>query len=167
MDAKAELVALLPCLRRFAIGLTGSREQADDLVQTACLKALERWHQWTPGTSLKSWTFRIVQTTWIDQKRYEARRPTTSDETVLATLPDRASDGAQERRQTLRRVRDHIAELPENQRAALLLVAVEGLSYREASDVLQVPIGTVMSRLARARAGLSARLENAAKRDAS
>lgn len=64
-DPRAELVSLLPRLRRFAFGLTGDAHVADDLVQAGCLKAIERWHQWQPDTSLASWMFRILQTTWV------------------------------------------------------------------------------------------------------
>ncbi|MEM9724355.1 MAG: sigma-70 family RNA polymerase sigma factor [Pseudomonadota bacterium] len=157
MDAKAELVEMLPKLRRFALGLTGAPDRADDLVQAACLKALERWHQWRPGTSLRSWLFRIVQTTWIDQKRFDARRPTTSEESVLHSIADDAQSGAPELKRLLGEVMEEVLKIPEDQRVALLLVTVEGLSYQEAADCLQVPIGTVMSRLSRARRRLADR----------
>lgn len=161
MDAHAELIALLPRLRRFALGLTGSRDSADDLVQTGCVKALDHWHQWTPGTSLHSWMFRILQTTWIDQKRTEARRPTTSDEDVLNQLTGDDGESHQEARQMFRTVRQEIAKLPEDQRVVLLLVTVEGMSYRDTAGTLGIPIGTVMSRLARARKRIADHIEGA------
>ena len=163
MDPHSELIALLPRLRRFALGLTGSRDQADDLVQTGCLRALERWHQWTPGTSLHSWMFRILQTVWIDERRMNARRPTVSDDDAIARLP--GADGADrhEARDTLRKVRDEIARLPDDQRVVLLLVTVEGLSYREAAGTLDIPVGTVMSRLARARKRIAERVDGATR----
>jgi RNA polymerase sigma-70 factor (ECF subfamily) len=71
---QAELVALLPRLRRFARGLAGAPDQADDLVQAACERAIARIHQWTPGTRLDSWMFRIVQTIWLDEKRAQRVR---------------------------------------------------------------------------------------------
>ncbi|MCU0943336.1 MAG: sigma-70 family RNA polymerase sigma factor, partial [Hydrogenophaga sp.] len=86
-DPRAQIVSLLPRLRRFARGLTPDRHLADDLVQSACLKALERWHQWQPGTSLASWLFRIVQNTWIDEFRARARQPVDDDEDALLDLP--------------------------------------------------------------------------------
>jgi len=78
IDPRAELISLLPRLRRFAYGLTGDGHQADDLVQTGCLKAIERWQQYQPGTSLASWLFRILQTTWLDEYRTRQRQQTDS-----------------------------------------------------------------------------------------
>jgi RNA polymerase sigma-70 factor, ECF subfamily len=124
-------------------------------VQAACLKALERWHQWQPGTSLASWLFRIVQNTWIDEFRSRARQATDPDEDALLELPGEDGRAVVERRSELRAVRQAMAALPEEQRAVLLLVTVDGLSYQEAADALGVPMGTVMSRLARARARLA------------
>ena len=89
-DPRAQIVSLLPRLRRFACGLTHDPPLADDLVQTACLKALERWHQWQPDTSLASWMFRIVQTTWIDDYRSRQRRP---EDTVIEHLPEAVGEG--------------------------------------------------------------------------
>jgi RNA polymerase sigma-70 factor (ECF subfamily) len=154
-DPRAQIVSLLPRLRRFAHGLTPDRHLADDLVQAACLKALERWHQWQPGTSLASWLFRIVQNTWIDEFRSRARQATDSDEDALLDLPGEDGRAVVERRSELQAVRRGIAALPEEQRAVLLLVTVDGLSYQEAADALGVPMGTVMSRLARARGKLA------------
>lgn len=154
-DPRAQIVSLLPRLRRFAHGLTPDRHLADDLVQAACLKALERWHQWQPGTSLASWLFRIVQNTWIDEFRSRARQATDSDEDALLDLPGEDGRAVVERRSELQAVRRGIAALPEEQRAVLLLVTVDGLSYQEAAEVLGVPMGTVMSRLARARGKLA------------
>jgi RNA polymerase sigma-70 factor, ECF subfamily len=154
-DPRAQIVSLLPRLRRFARGLTPDSHLADDLVQAACLKALERWHQWQPGTSLASWLFRIVQNTWIDEFRSRARQATDPDEDALLELPGEDGRAVVERRSELRAVRQAMAALPEEQRAVLLLVTVDGLSYQEAADALGVPMGTVMSRLARARARLA------------
>lgn len=155
IDPRAELISLLPRLRRFAYGLTGDGHQADDLVQTGCLKAIERWQQYQPGTSLASWMFRILQTTWLDEYRTRQRQQTDSwDEGFDELIGD---DGTTllEARSEARAVRRLVAELPEDQRAVLMLVAVEGLSYKEAAEVLELPLGTVMSRLARARGRLA------------
>jgi RNA polymerase sigma-70 factor (ECF subfamily) len=158
-DMKSELVSLLPRLRRFAIGLTGNVDQADELVQAGCLKALERSDQWRPGTSLASWMFRILQTTWIDERRTFQRRATVAD--TDAVERHAGDDGARQHdaRDTLRDVERQIAALPEEQRTVLLLVCVEGLAYREAAEVLDLPVGTVMSRLARARGRLADALQ--------
>jgi RNA polymerase sigma-70 factor (ECF subfamily) len=156
---QAELVALLPRLRRFARGLAGVPDQADDLVQAACERALARIHQWTPGTRLDSWMFRIVQTIWLDQKR--AQRVRTGEGRIDADSPlvepELAIDGAREMEShiTYDAVRRAMARLPEEQRAVMTLVCVEGQSYKEAADTLAIPIGTVMSRLSRARTALA------------
>lgn len=158
-DPRAQIVSLLPRLRRFAHGLTPDRHLADDLVQTACLKALERWHQWQPGTSLASWLFRIVQTTWIDEFRSRARQATDNDEDALLALPGEDGRAVVERRSELHAVRRAIMALPEEQRVVLLLITVDGLSYQETAQALGLPLGTVMSRLARARGKLADAIE--------
>ena len=159
-DVKDEMVALVPRLRRFAYALSGSRDEGDDLVQAACLKALGALDQFTPGTRLDAWMFRIVRSCWIDRLRIRARRPEDSDSATLDALSD---DGLAERtaeaRLTVARVRTLMAGLPADQREVLALVAIEGLSYRDAAEVLGTPVGTVMSRLARARARLTAGME--------
>ena len=165
-DPRAQIISLLPRLRRFASGLTHDGHMADDLVQTACLKALERWHQWQPDTSLASWMFRIVQTTWIDDYRSRQRRP---EDTVIDDLPEAVGEDGRElveRRSELRAVRLAIAALPDDQRAVLMLVTVDGLSYQEAAQALNIPLGTVMSRLSRARIRLADQLGHAGNRHA-
>lgn len=155
IDPRAELISLLPRLRRFAYGLTGDGHQADDLVQTGCLKAIERWQQYQPGTSLASWMFRILQTTWLDEYRTRQRQQTDSWDEGFDELMGDDGTSLLEARSEARAVRRLVAELPEDQRAVLMLVAVEGLSYKEAAEVLELPLGTVMSRLARARGRLA------------
>jgi RNA polymerase sigma-70 factor (ECF subfamily) len=154
-DPRAELVSLLPRLRRFAYGLTGEAHAADDLVQAGCLKAIERWHQWQPGTSLASWMFRILQTTWLDDYRSRQRQQTEPDSEALDELMGVDGRVVVEARSDARTVRRLIAELPEEQRVVLMMITVDGLSYKEAAAALEVPVGTVMSRLARARARLA------------
>lgn len=156
---KAEMVALTPRMRRFAYALTGSRDDGDDLVQAACVKALTRLDQFTAGTRLDAWMFTIIRTGWLDRLRAQKRRGTVADPEMIDRLSD---DGLGARRAegrlTLERVRALMATLPEEQRTALALVAVDGRSYQDAAAVLGVPVGTVMSRLARARARLVTRL---------
>lgn len=151
---RTELVALLPRLRRFALSLTGNPQDGDDLVQAACEKALRNAAQFTPGTRMDSWMYRIVQTLWIDDRRRNRTRGTTID-------PEDAnlSDGGRganlpEDRMMLGKVREAMQTLPGPQRAVLSLVAIEGLSYKDAAEVLDIPLGTVMSRLSRAREAL-------------
>jgi RNA polymerase sigma-70 factor, ECF subfamily len=153
-----QLIAVLPRLRRFARGLSGSAADADDLVQAACERALARQHQFQEGTRFDSWMFRIVQTIWIDQIRArDVRREVAelAEERLGSDEPVRRIEA----RLALDEVRRAVDRLPPEQRTVLLLVTVEGLSYREAADVIDVPVGTIMSRLARARIALQLQLE--------
>jgi RNA polymerase sigma-70 factor, ECF subfamily len=154
------LVSLMPRLRRFAIGLTSSTHEGDDLVQSACQRALERTEQWQPGTRLDSWMYRIMQTIWLDRLRAGSVRTSFLREQVEEPSFDGVRDA--EARMTLGKVRQILREFPEQHRSVLLLVCVEGLSYREAAAVLDIPTGTVMSRLARARKALMDRLDGVA-----
>lgn len=153
-----QLIAVLPRLRRFARGLTGSVVEADDLVQAACERALARREQFQEGTRFDSWMFRIVQTIWIDQIRSRRVRKEEVDVAEARIGSDEPVRRA-EARLALAEVRHAVDRLPPDQRTALLLVTVEGLSYKEAAEVVQVPVGTIMSRLARARLALQAQLE--------
>lgn len=154
-DIREEIAALVPRLRRFAYAITGNRDEGDDLVQSACLKALDRLDQYRPGTRLDSWMFRIIQTTHIDTIRRRKRQAEPSDPEFFERVSDQGLSAEQnEQRMTLARVRQAIAGLPDEQRAVMALVAIEGYSYKEAAAALETPIGTVMSRLARARARL-------------
>jgi RNA polymerase sigma-70 factor (ECF subfamily) len=153
-----QLVASLPRLRRFARGLSGTAAQADDLVQSACERALSRRHQFQEGTRFDSWMFRIVQTLWIDQLRSRDVRkeePEVEGDRLGSDEPVRRVEA----RLALEEVRRAAARLPPEQRAALMLVTVDGFSYKEAAEIAQVPVGTIMSRLARARVALLALLE--------
>jgi RNA polymerase sigma-70 factor (ECF subfamily) len=151
---RRELVALLPKLRRFAIGLAGSTEEGDDVTQAACERALSRLNQFQPGTRLDSWMYRIVQTVWIDRRRAGRNREIGTDVGGLDLFPGGNAAEEMESRLTLKAVRREIAKLPEDQRVVMMLVTVEGVSYKDAAQILSVPIGTVMSRLARARLAL-------------
>lgn len=151
---RKELVALLPRLRRFAYGLTGAIADGDDLVQSACLRALDRIEQWRPGTRLDSWMYRILQNLWIDQLRAGRSREVAMEDEAMAAIPGGDQARVIEARLGLAEVRREVGRLPAEQRSVLLLVSVEGLSYKQAAEVLDIPIGTVMSRLARARLAL-------------
>ena len=153
-----QLIAVLPRLRRFAAGLTRSASEADDLVQAACERALAREHQFQEGTRFDSWMFRIVQTIWIDQLRARDVRKEDGDiaeERLGSDEPVRRVEA----RLALSEVRRAVSLLPPDQRMTLMLVTVEGLSYKQAADVTGVPVGTIMSRLARARVALQQLLE--------
>jgi RNA polymerase sigma-70 factor (ECF subfamily) len=156
------LVALLPRLYRYARVLARADALVDDLVQSACERALAAERGPLDGVPFDAWMLRIVRNLWLDQLRRYRSEGTVVDIDDAGELPawsDRiAADTAEvaDRRQTLARVRIAIDRLPEDQREVLLLVCGEGLSYRAAAALLEVPIGTVMSRLARARARLAA-----------
>lgn len=155
---RREMLALLPRLRRFAYGLTGSMDEGDDLVQATCERAIDRIETWEPGTRLDSWMYRIARNTFFNWRRASKVRR----EYLKLIDPDQDRiDGARamEAHLTLERARACIARLPEDQRSVLLLVSVEGLAYKEAAEVLDLPIGTVTSRLSRARAALNALME--------
>jgi RNA polymerase sigma-70 factor (ECF subfamily) len=153
-----QLIAVLPRMRRFARGLTGSAVEADDLVQAACERALSRAHQFQEGTRFDSWMFRIVQTIWIDQLRSRDTRREEAEDAGVHIGTDEPGRRA-EARLALQEVRTALKSLPPEQRAALLLVTVDGLSYKEAAEAANVPVGTIMSRLARARIALQAQLD--------
>lgn len=158
-DIRSQIVALLPRLRRLARVLTRDIADADDLVQLTVERALMRMDQWRPGTRLDSWMFRIMKNAWIDESRARNRRGTVfASEEEGAQVGDDGA-GAMEARLSAREIERAIARLPEDQRLAVALVLVEGLSYREAAEVLEVPQGTLTSRLFRGRAALMADLQ--------
>jgi RNA polymerase sigma-70 factor (ECF subfamily) len=152
---RIELRSLIPRLRRFGHALTGSADDGDDLVQDALEKALSREAQFNEGTRLDSWMYKIMQNAWIGQKRSAARRrqiiqPMSED--VVAV----GEDGRDtfDSRINLRQVREAMMHLHPDERSVLALVSIEGQTYREAAETLGIPIGTVMSRLSRARVRL-------------
>jgi RNA polymerase sigma-70 factor (ECF subfamily) len=153
-DLTDKIIALLPRLRRFALTLARHQDDADDLVQTTVEKALSRLDSWKEDTRLDSWMFKIMQNFWIDQTRARRTRGTEAPDYDFDAAPGADGRVVMDARLALREALDAAMRLPEDQRAVLLLVVVEGFSYREAAEVLQVPLGTVMSRLSRARLAL-------------
>jgi len=155
-DIRDQMVQLLPRLRRFAAGLTGSVTDGDDLVQDTVERALKNLHQWEPGTRLDSWMFRIAKNRFLDIRRSQKRSGVVAVE-VPEDAPAIVSDGARgaEAHMMLSGAAQALDDLPPEQREALLLVAVEGLSYRDAADILEIPMGTLTSRIARARGALA------------
>jgi RNA polymerase sigma-70 factor, ECF subfamily len=150
-----QLVAFLPNLRRFAISLCRSRDVADDLVQAACERALANAGRFEAGTRFDAWMFRILRNLWIDNIRKQSAAGPQEDIDQRHDIVGVTGERVVEASITLKRVAQAITELPDDQREVTLLVCVEDLSYREAADVLGIPIGTVMSRLARARKNLA------------
>lgn len=154
MDAfETALIRILPRLRRFAHGLTRDAADADDLTQRAAERALKSRAQWQPGTNFDAWAYRILRNLWIDTARSRQRR-----DKVIAPAEDAEAVGAPgdaeaaAERLFLMRAMDR---LPDEQREAVALVMIEGLSYAEAAEVLEVPAGTLTSRLVRGRQALA------------
>ena len=160
-EIRDRMAGFLPRLRRFAYALTRNLDQADDLVQETCARALSRIDQWQAGTSLESWMFRIAQNLWYDRARALKSRGEVVDIDTMHGLVGSDGRSVTEHRLALREVEKGIAQLNEDQQVLISLVCVDGLSYKEAADILQVPMGTVMSRLARARRTLNEILEPA------
>lgn len=145
------MVALLPRLRRYAYTLTSSREDADDLVQAACERALSRRHQWQTGTRLDRWMFRIIYTIRVDGMRsLQSRGVHVSMEEDCRPTNAECKENL-EAKLMLQRVLQAMKQLSDSNRQILALVCIDGLSYKDTAETLQVPMGTVMSRLARAR----------------
>ncbi|MES9869149.1 MAG: RNA polymerase sigma factor [Sedimenticola sp.] len=145
------IAELLPRLRRFAYGLTGSSDSADDLVQEACERALRDAAKWSGADYLDRWLFRAIRNLHVDQVRHRqvVERHASSEQYTSAGAVD--GEQAFENLVTLGEVEKAISCLKEEQRVPLLLISVEGFSYKEAAEILDLPIGTVTSRLARAR----------------
>ena len=151
-----ELAELLPRLRRFAHGLSRSTADADDLTQMTIERALRAKAQWQPGTRLDSWLYKIMRNLWIDTVRSRGRK-----ERVEAPAEDAATIGhdprdAIEAGIDLQRVMAAMDRLPDEQREVVALILIEGFGYREAAELLGLPIGTVSSRLVRGRTALLA-----------
>ena len=154
------MLALLPRLRRFAAGLARDPADADDLCQTTIERALRSRGQWLPGSRLDSWMYRIMRNIWIDEARARTRRGKTfvDEEHGLGIGASGGQDAAVE----LGDVDRALARLPDEQREAVLLVMVEGYSYKEAAEIVGCPVGTLNSRLVRGRDALLALLGEAA-----
>lgn len=156
-----DLTQLLPRLRRFAHTLSRNPADADDLTQATVERALRSREQWQPGTRLDSWMYRIMRNLWIDTARARMRKdryeaPEDEAESV-GHDPREALDASLE----LKRAMDAMDRLPDGQREVVALILVEGFGYREVSEMLDLPIGTVSSRLVRGRTALLAMLSRA------
>ena len=148
---RAEIAGLLPRLRRFARSVTHHREDADDLVQIAVERALKHLDQWQDGTRLDSWLFRIMKNAWIDEVRARGRRDEVLAPEEAGEHVGHSETGSRDIRLSIEKA---MARLPDEQRMAVSLVLVEGLPYKEAAEVLDIPLGTLTSRLARGRDAL-------------
>lgn len=167
-----QLIAELDALWRFALRLTGNTSDAEDLVQRTCVKALENAHRYQPENRLRSWLFRIEHRAWLNLLRSRRVRQDFAQQSVIAgqesgtssqnSLQGQGHQGQMgEQAETpestleLQQLLAAVEALSEPQRVVVILVCVEGLTYEEAAQVLDVPMGTVMSRLSRARKQLA------------
>ena len=154
-EISERIVELLPRLRRFARSLSRNQHDADDLVQSSVERAWRHLDQLRPGASLSSWLFGIMKNAWIDERRARGRRGEIA-------LPEDSGDhpavNPSDVNASLWSVSEAMDKLPDEQRLAVALVLVEGLSYKEAAGLLEIPMGTLTSRLARGRTALAAAL---------
>lgn len=149
---RAAVVAEIPRLRRYAIALMRDRSAADDLVQDCVVRALDKLHLWRDGTNMRTWLFTMMHNLYANEMRRKSRM--RDNRQIDPDLPERGEAAGQEHAVELRQLSDALDRLPEAQSEILLLVGLEGLTYAETAEVLGVPVGTVMSRVSRAREGL-------------
>jgi RNA polymerase sigma-70 factor (ECF subfamily) len=155
-----EIAQLLPRLRRFARSITFHKEDADDLVQTAIERALGRSDQWQAGTRLDSWMFKIIKNAWVDEVRSRVRR-----DRVFAPEDEgeHVGDDSAAAQQDRLAIQKAMSMLSDDHRIVIGLVLVDGMPYKDAAEVLDIPIGTLTSRLARAREALQGLLSDQAR----
>jgi RNA polymerase sigma-70 factor, ECF subfamily len=158
---REDIVAIVPRLRRFCLALTRSVDAGDDLAQSTIERALSRMDQWQHGTRLDSWMFRIARNIFIDEMRASKRRGTHIDVEALEAVIGDDGRTVTEARSDMDRARQAIAALPDDQRALVALVIIDGQSYKDAAAILDIPIGTVMSRISRARQSIAAAVNHA------
>lgn len=158
MDGRGrDFIQHIPRLRRYARALAGERSRADDLVQDTLERALVKLHLWQPGSDLRAWLFTIMHNVFINQLRSQPAGLTVGldDEALLMAVRPTQGDWLE-----VRDLQASLLHLPDEQREVLLLVGLEQMTYEETAGVLGIPIGTVMSRLSRAREKLRALLAN-------
>ncbi|MGV3770532.1 MAG: sigma-70 family RNA polymerase sigma factor [Sphingobium phenoxybenzoativorans] len=162
MAFESELLALVPRLRRFAASLSRNAADGDDLCQAAIERALKSRAQWQEGTRLDSWMYRIMRNLWTDEARARQRAAKTFAPEEEGAHVGHAGDRDIEAAVELSDVARAMAKLPDEQREVIALVLVEGLAYKEAAEVLDIPMGTLTSRLVRGRGALLELLGEAA-----
>lgn len=153
---RPDLIEHIPRLRRYARALVRDPARADDLVQDTLERALVKLDLWQPGSNLRAWLFTLMHNLFVNQARARREMETALDEAL-----DIPVSGGQMEALTARDIQSALARLPEAQREVLLLVGLEQFAYEEAAQVLGVPVGTVMSRLSRAREGMRRLLSDA------
>lgn len=156
MFTHAELLKETPSLSKFAYKLTRNRDDAEDLLQATIVTALEKQEQFTQGTNLFSWTSRIMFNSFVSNYRHNSRFETQYD--PQSYIDQEYIDATQESETELSQVFDAMLSLSEDHRQILIMVCIDGMRYEEVASKLQIPVGTVRSRLSRAREGLQDRL---------
>jgi RNA polymerase sigma-70 factor (ECF subfamily) len=149
-----DLAAVIPRLRRYARVLTANSTRGDDLVQDTLTRAWEKHSYWRPGSDLRAWLFTIMHNVFVNQlaaAKRDAENVSLDAQSETGTILPLAEEDDPTRRIELREVMNHVQRLPAEQREVLMLVAVEGMRYEEVAATLEIPVGTVMSRLSRAR----------------
>ena len=153
MDDGERIVELIPRLRRYARALVSDRARADDLVQDTLERAWNKFHLWRPGSDLRAWLFTVMHNVHVNQIRASRDHAMLDDEG-----PEMAVAGTQGASLEIRDLERALGLLPAEQKEVLLLIALEDMSYAEVASTLGIPIGTVMSRLSRAREKLRAHM---------
>jgi RNA polymerase sigma-70 factor (ECF subfamily) len=157
------IIDQIPALRRYARALTGERHAADELVQDSLERAWSRFHLWRPGTDVRAWLFTIMHNLYANAVRKAKRAPAyapLAEVDRMSPIQSNAEAGLE-----VSSLIQALASLPDNQREVLLLVSLEGLTYVQISQVLGIPIGTVMSRLSRAREHLRQIISGTSRKD--
>jgi len=158
MPQEAQITDIMPNLRKFALKLTKNQHDADDLLQTTVLRAIEKAHMFNQGTNLFSWSSKIMFNIFVSGYRRRTKFDTQYDpENYIANM---SVEPEQEKKLELSQVRHAMKQLSAEHREILLLVCIQGMKYNEVSEVLQLPVGTVRSRLSRARERLQGELES-------
>ncbi len=153
-DIRRELIGLMPRLRRFAYALSGDPQRSDDLVQEAFARALAHLDHFQTGTRLDSWMYQILRNVWLNQERAVRVRGTMVDLDHAPEIVGTDGRDVVETRLTLDQVLRALSKIPQDQRELIVLVCVEGLSFKDAAAILDIPLGTATSRLARGRRAL-------------
>jgi RNA polymerase sigma-70 factor, ECF subfamily len=151
-DTEHLIAEQIPKLRRYARALLGDPIRADDLVQEALVRALSRSHLWQPGTDIRAWMFTILHNVHVNNQRQRRHRDDYQE--LSDDRPEMATPATQERTLEMRDLARGLQLLPAPQREVVLLVGLEGMNYKQVAAVLDIPIGTVMSRLHRGREAL-------------
>ena len=150
-DIRPLIANEIPRLRRYARALVRNQETADDLVQDTLVRALSKIHLWQPGTDLRAWLFTLMHNQYVNFVRRAVRE---GSQTSLDAAIELGHQANQQTSLTLRDLQNALDKLPDEQRQVVLLIGLEGMRYEEVAEILDVPVGTIRSRLSRAREAL-------------